>query len=268
MIPANFEYIKATSVEEAVNLLQQHGYDAKLLSGGHSLIPAIKLRLNSPEILIDIGKIPDLNLISEQGEEIVIGANCTHAQIEKSSLIKEKLNILAQTAGVIGDLQIRNHGTIGGSLAHSDPSSDYPATVLATEAIIEVHGPNGGRSIPAHEFFQGIFTTALEDNEMITSIRFPKTNNGVYLKFFQPASRFAVVGCAAVKKGDGVRIGITGVADTPYRATAVESAYDGSSSAAQYAVEGVEVMGDHFASSEYRAHLAKVFVRRALEKLG
>ena len=268
MIPANFEYIRATSVEHAVNLLKEHGYDAKLLSGGHSLIPAMKLRLNRPEILIDIGRIPDLNNISEHGEEIVIGANCTHAQIEKSPIIKEKLNILSQTASVIGDVQIRNHGTIGGSLAHSDPSSDYPATVLATEAIIEVYGPNGGRSIPASDFFQGIFTTALDDEEMITSIRFPKTSNGVYLKFFQPASRFAVVGCAAVKDNKGIRIGITGVSDTPYRAAAVETAYDGSSSAAQYAVDGIEVMGDHFASSEYRAHLAKVYVRRALEKLG
>ena len=123
MIPANFEYIRATSVEQAVNLLQQHGYDAKLLAGGHSLLPAMKLRLNRPEILIDIGNIPNLNNISEQGDNIVVGANCTHAQIEKSTLIKEKLNILAQTASVIGDVQIRNHGTIGGSLAHSDPSS-------------------------------------------------------------------------------------------------------------------------------------------------
>ena len=267
MIPANFEYIKANSVEEAVNLLQQHGYDAKLLSGGHSLIPALKLRLNSAQILIDIGKIPDLNNISEQGDEIVVGANCTHSQIEKSTLVREKLNILSQTAGVIGDVQIRNHGTIGGSLAHSDPSSDYPATVLATKATIDVQGPNGKRSIPANEFFQGIFTTALEDDEMITSIRFPKTSNGVYLKFFQAASRFAVVGCAAVKNGSGVSVGVTGVSDTPYRASSVESAYDGSSSAAQHAVDGVDVMEDHYASSEYRAHLAKVFVRRALEQL-
>ena len=268
MIPAQFDYIKVSTIDEAVSLLTQHGYDAKILAGGHSLIPAMKLRLNRPGLVIDINSIPGLNNITEEGNEIVVGANCTHSMIEKSSLVNEKLNILSQTAKVIGDIQIRNRGTIGGSLAHSDPSSDYPATVLATDAVIEVQGNNGKRSIAATDFFQGIFTTALEDDEIITAIRFPKTDNGVYLKFYQSASRFAVVGCAALKRGGDIKVGITGVADTPYRAKSVEASYDGSATAAQHAVDGIDVMGDHFASEEYRAHLAKVFVRRALEKLG
>lgn len=267
MIPAEFQYIKASSVAQAVSLLAEHGYDAKLISGGHSLVPAMKLRLNRPEVLIDIGSIAEMNSIKEEGDAIVVGANCTHKAINTSDLVKSQVGVLAQTAGVIGDVQIRNRGTIGGSLAHADPASDYPAAVLATGATIIAHGPNGERRIAATDFFQGIFTTALADDEVITAISFPKCPNGVYKKFYQSASRFAVVGCAAVKDDNGVRVGVTGVSDTPYRASAVESAYDGTTSAAAHAVDGVDVMSDHFASEEYRSHLAKVFVGRALAEL-
>ena len=267
MIPAKFEYIKASSVSEALSLLDQHE-DAQLISGGHSLLPAMKLRLNQPGTLIDIGKIPGLDTITEAGDDIVIGANCTHHQIATSNIVNDKVNVLSQTAKSIGDLQVRNKGTIGGSLAHADPASDYPAVILATDAKIVVEGSNGSRTIDATEFFQGIYATALEDKEIITEIRVPKASNGVYLKFPQPASRFAVVGCAVIKNDDGVRVGITGVADCAYRASAVESAYNGDAkSAAEHAVEGVDVMGDNFASSEYRAHLAKVFTERALNAL-
>jgi len=266
MIPAQFEYIKATSVDHAVSLLSEHGYDAKIMSGGHSLIPAMKLRLNQPAVLVDIGGLADMNQITDGGTSVTVGANCTHKQIHKSTVVNEHVDVLSSAAGVIGDIQIRNRGTIGGSLAHADPASDYPAVILATDATIVVQGPNGRRDISAGSFFQGIFTTALEDNEIIVAIRFPKCH-GVYKKFFQSASRFAVVGCAAVKKGDRVSIGMTGVSDTPYRASAVEAAYDGSSSASEHAVDGVDVMGDHFASEEYRSHLAKVYVKRALEAL-
>lgn len=266
MIPAKFDYKKASSVSEAIAMLSESGIDAKILAGGHSLLPAMKLRLSRPEVLIDIGSIPGLDLITEDGDEIVVGANCTHKKIASSEVINNNLNILSQTAGLIGDLQVRNRGTIGGSLAHADPAADYPATILATEAKIEVEGSNGTRSIAATDFFKGIFTTALADDEIITAIRFPKVSNGAYLKFVQPASRFAVVGCAAVKDSDGVKIGLTGVADTPYRATGVENAF-GDSNAAEHAVDGVEVMSDHFASAEYRGHLAKVFVGRALSAL-
>jgi len=267
MIPSTFEYKKAGSVNEAITLLADHGMNARLLAGGHSLLPAMKLRLNRPEIVIDIGSIPDINTISQEGNEIVVGANCTHAQINTSDVVREKVNILAETAGQIGDVQVRNRGTLGGSLAHADPAADYPATILATNAVIEVEGSNGKRCIAATDFFQGLFMTALKDDEMITAVRFPVVDKGVYLKFAQSASRFAVVGCAAVRTAEGVRVGLTGVADTPYRATAVETAYDGSDQASEHAVEGIEVMSDHFASAEYRAHLAKVFVGRALDAL-
>ncbi len=265
MIPAKFDYHKASTLEEAMSLLDEHGYDAKLMSGGHSLIPAIKLRLNRPGIVIDISGLSGLNTITEDGDEIVVGANCTHAAIASSALIQKDLHLLAKAAGMIGDIQVRNRGTIGGSLAHADPSSDYPASVLATDAKIEVVGSGGSRTIAATDFFEGIFTTALEDNEIITAVRFPKVGKGTYQKFFQSASRFAVVGCAVVVDGASVKVGITGVSDTPYRATAVESAYSGdAAAAAAHAVDGIDVMGDHFASEEYRAHLAKVFVERAI----
>jgi carbon-monoxide dehydrogenase medium subunit len=173
---------------------------------------------------------------------------------------------LAEAAACIGDIQVRNRGTIGGSLAHADPAADYPAVVLATEAIIIAEAKGRKREIRAADFFQGIFTTALEEGELITSIRFPKVSNGNYQKFYQSASRFAIVGVAVVKEGTGVKVGITGVADTPYRATEVENAYNGSVDAADKAVDGAEVMSDQFADSEYRTHLAKVMVRRALQK--
>ena len=267
MIPAKFDYIKATSVHHAVSLLSEHGYEAKILSGGHSLLPAMKLRLNRPSVLIDIGGIEGLNGISEEGDTIVVGGNCTHHQIARSEVVQQHINVLAEVASVIGDVQVRNRGTIGGSLAHADPASDYPAIVLASDATIEVTGSGGSRSIAATDFFQGIFMTDLAEDEIITAVRFPKVSNGVYKKFFQSASRFAVVGCAAVKNGDSVKVGITGVSDTPYRATAVEQAYDGSSDASKHAVDGVDVLDDHFASEEYRSHLARVFVKRALEAL-
>ena len=267
MIPAKFDYIKATSVDHAISLLVEHGYDAKILAGGHSLLPAMKLRLNRPAVVVDIGGIEGLAEIRLDGDSVVVGANCTHDQIENSDLVQEHVPVLSQTAGVIGDLQIRNRGTIGGSLAHADPASDYPACILATDATIVVKGQGGQREIAAEDFFEGIFMTSLADDEVITGIRFPKSPTGVYVKFYQSASRFAVVGCAAVKTGTGVRIGMTGVADTPYRAKAVEAAYDGTSSAAAHAVDDVEVMSDHFASEDYRAHLAKVFVGRALDQL-
>ena len=267
MIPAPFEYIKASSVPHAIGLLSQYGYDAKVMSGGHSLIPAMKLRLNRPAVLIDIGSLEELRGIRLDGDTVVIGANTTHKEVATSAIIRSHIGILSDTAGVIGDVQIRNKGTIGGSLVHADPASDYPAAILATEAVMVVQGPDGERHIDAADFFQGIYTTALSDDEVLTSIRIKSGQRGVYKKFHQSASRFAVVGVAAVASHGSVRIGITGVADTPYRASAVEAAYDGTSAAAMHAVDGVDVMGDHFASAEYRAHLARVFVKRALEAL-
>lgn len=265
MIPSKFDYIKVTSVDEAINALHTHGDEAKILSGGHSLIPTMKLRLSQPEVLIDISGIAGMDTIAEEGNEIVIGANCTHSDIVSSKVIGEHLDILAQTAKCIGDIQVRNRGTIGGSLAHADPSADYPATVLACDATIVATGKNGSRSIAATDFFLGIFTTALEEDEIITEIRFPKVTRGNYQKFYQSASRFAVVGVAVVREGNAVKVGITGVSDTPYRATKVEKEYTGNSEVAIHAVDGVDVMSDHFADVEYRSHLAKVYVRKGLE---
>jgi len=239
--------------------------DAQILAGGQSLLPAMKLRLNRPGILIDIGGINGLNKISEEGDSLIIGANCTHAEIASSGLVARNAGLLAQAAAAIGDIQIRNMGTIGGSLAHADPSADYPAVILACEAVITAEGKKGSRTIDASDFFQGIFTTALQDDELITSIRFPKIEKGTYQKFYQSASRFAVAGVAVVWSGEAIKVGITGVADAPYRATAVEKAYDGTGSAASKVVEGVEVMSDHFADAEYRSHLAKHMVKLALE---
>lgn len=265
MIPAKFDYKKASSVNEAIQLLDRHGMDAQILAGGQSLLPAMKLRLNRPAVLIDISGIPGMNEIEEDGDSLRIGANCTHAAITGSELVSKHVGLLAEAAAAIGDIQIRNLGTIGGSLAHSDPSADYPAVVLACEAVITVTGKKGSRDIAATDFFQGIFTTAIADDEIITSIRFPKVAKGSYQKFYQSASRFAVAGIAVVWSGDRIQVGVTGVADTPYRATAVEEAYDGTGNAATKAVDGVEVMSDHFADAEYRSHLARHMVRKALE---
>ncbi len=269
MIPSKFDYIKANSVSEAISLLGKHS-DAKLLAGGHSLLPAMKLRLNQPELLVDIGGISELQSISEDGDAIVVGANCTHVEIANSDLVAKHTQALAQAAAAIGDVQVRNAGTIGGSLAHADPAADYPAVVMAHDATILVEGPAGKREIASGDFFQGLFETGVEDNEVITGVKFPKSSNGVYLKFAQSASRFAVVGCAAIKTSSGVQVGLTGVADTAYRASGVEAAFNGTNAteAANHAVDGVEVLGDHFASSEYRTHLTKVYVKKALEALG
>lgn len=265
MIPAKFEYMKVASVGEAVDLLEKHGFDAKILSGGHSLLPAMKLRLNRPEVLIDITGISGMDSITEEGEAIRIGANCTHSQLLRSDLVQKHVSVLAEAADTVGDVQVRNKGTLGGSLAHADPSADYPAVVLACDAVIVAEGKDGSREIAATKFFKGIFTTALQDDEIITAVKFPKIPKGNYQKFYQSASRFAVVGVAVVREGDRVKVGVSGVSDTPYRATAVEEAYNGNSDAAEHAVDNIEVMSDHFADVEYRSHLAKVMVKRALE---
>ena len=270
MIPASFEYTKASSLEAAIAALVSG--DAKILAGGHSLVPAMKLRLNLSEKLVDISKLEELKGIKIEDGEIVIGAGCTHSVIANNTVIQEHLGFFANGASHIGDVQVRNHGTIGGSLAHADPSADWPAMVLAANATIEVQGTAGKRRIPAIDFFQGLFTTALAEDEIITAVRIPlpqKGEAGVYLKFAQPASRFAIVGCAVVKPVSGpVRIAFNGVSDTPFRAKAAEHAFqsEGIEAAVAKAVEGVDnIMADHYASESYRRHLAGVYLRKALE---
>ncbi len=279
MIPTNFEYHKAKSVDEALSLLQQHNGDAKILAGGHSLIPAMKLRLNQPATLIDIAKIPELSYIREEGDQIVIGAATTHGAIANSGLMQGALSMYAEAASMIGDLQVRNIGTIGGSIAHADPAADWPAVLLASDAQIVVSGSGGSRTIAATDFFTGFYETALNEGEIITAINVPKppaNTNSSYQKFMQPASRFALVGCAAMvtKEGDTctkASVAFTGVSENAFRDINVEGAMFGQSctaesidSASALAADGKFILSDHFASEEYRKHLATVYAARAL----
>ena len=275
MIPVAFDYQKATTVDEAISALSGGG---KLLAGGHSLLPAIKLRLNQPEKLINITGISELKGIKEEDGEIVIGAATTHAEIMNNSLIKSKLSFFSKGAAMIGDVQVRNHGTIGGSLAHADPASDWTAMVLAADAAIEVQGNGGKRRIKATDFFTGLFSTALQDDEILTAIRIPEPPAGtktVYVKFFQPASRFAIVGCAVFRTPDGkTNIAFTGVSSTPFRDTAAENIVSGKTldeatinAASNVAAEEADILSDHYASEEYRKHLAKVYLKRALKAI-
>jgi carbon-monoxide dehydrogenase medium subunit len=273
MIPVAFEYEKVTTVDEAIAALSND--DTKILAGGHSLIPAMKLRLTRPAKLVDIGGIKALKDIKEEDGEIVIGAAATHADIMYHTLISHHLPFFTEGAAMIGDMQVRNHGTIGGSLAHADPAADWPALVLAAEAAIEVQSSKGRRRIPATEFFTGLFSTALEHNEIITAIRIPVPANGAkstYQKFRQPASRFALVGCAMVRFADGkTNIAFTGVAEIAFRDAGAEQAIAGKTiddtsinAAINAALQNVTVLSDHYASEAYRKHLAKVYLKKAL----
>ncbi len=280
MIPTSFDYKKANSVEEALSML---GDDTQILGGGHSLIPALKLRLNSPGTLVDISKISSIKEISDGGDSIAIGGGATHASIANDKSLDQYCPMMGQAAREIGDIQVRNVGTIGGSIAHADPAADWPAILLAADARIVVQNKNGSREIAADQFFKGFFETALEEGEIITAIHIPKSqknSNSCYVKFKQPASRFAIVGVAAAVEMDGsvvksARLGLTGVGEFAYRATAIENALTGKplnettiNEVVQNATENTNVMSDHFASEKYRAHLANVYLKRALRKLG
>ncbi len=281
MIAQNFEYVVPTSLGEAVNLLQKHAGRAKILAGGHSLIPMMKLRLAAPEYLIDIGRIPELSYIKEDSGKIRIGALTTHYAIETSDLIRRRLPALADAAGLIGDVQVRNKGTIGGSLAHADPAADYPASILAFDATIVTLGPKGERQIPASKFFVDMLTTALEQNEIVREIQVPvrggKTGSA-YLKMAQKASGFAICGAAAVVElgtsgvFSNVAIGITGIGNHAFRAANTEAALQSQKPAAdvlkkacESASDGVLALDDIHASAEYRLDLARVYARRALQ---
>jgi carbon-monoxide dehydrogenase medium subunit len=279
VIPDSFDYYAPTSVEEAIGLLQQHGDDAKILAGGHSLIPLMKLRLAAPQVLIDLSRVSGLNEISEEDGTIVVGALCTHAQIADSPIVQGGAPALSAAAGQIGDQQVRNVGTIGGNLAHADPASDLPAVVLAFDAELVATGPAGQRSIPASSFFQGLMMTSLGEDEILTSVRIPSAGAGSgssYAKCENPASRYAIVGVSAVVNvSDGVcssaRIGVTGAGAVAVRATAAEGVLAGSSlddatiAAAADAVPGaVNILGDIHASAEYRTELLKIYTRRAI----
>jgi carbon-monoxide dehydrogenase medium subunit len=279
MISTQFDYVRAQTLDEALTLLSQNE-DARILAGGHSLIPAMKLRLAMPSLLIDIGRIADLSYVREEGERILIGATTSHYQIESSDLLKRICPLLPECAGHIGDVQVRNKGTIGGSLAHSDPAGDWPAAVIALNAEIVVTGKSGDRTIGVNDFFVDLMTTALEPGEILREIRINRSTGRTgqaYVKMHHPASGFAVVGVAANLTLDEngacqkASIGITGVSSKAYRATAVESALAGgviseqsTANAASHAADGVDINGDLFASEDYRRHLAQVYTRRAI----
>ena len=280
MIPASFDYLVPKTIDEAVGLLAQHADEAKILAGGHSLIPAMKLRLAQPQLLIDIGRIGDLSYIREEGGEIRVGALATHYQLESSKRLKEICPLLPDCAASIGDVQVRNKGTIGGSLAHSDPAGDWPAAIIALRAEMVAVGPGGERVIKADDFFVDLLTTALEPTEILREIRIkaPQGRFGqAYQKVHHPASGFAIVGVAvhlqmaANGACEAAGVGITGVASKAYRASAVEAALAGKqldeqniADAASHAVDGIDANADLSASAEYRRHLAQVHTRRAI----
>ena len=282
MIATQFDYEVPKTIAEAVALLAQHPDEAKILAGGHSLIPAMKLRLAQPGLLIDIGRIKELSYIRESGNQILIGAATTHYQLESSGLLKNICPLLCECAASIGDVQVRNKGTIGGSLAHSDPAGDWPAAIIALGAELVVVGSGGERTIKADDFFVDLLTTALAPGEILREIRIdkPQDRSGqAYQKVHHPASGLAVVGVAVNLRlaADGsceaAGIGITGVASKAYRATGVESALAGKqlseqtiADAALRAVDGVDTNSDLYASGDYRSHLAPVHTRRAIAK--
>ncbi len=280
MIPQNFDYVAPSSLAEAIGLLEEHGEDAKLLAGGHSLVPIMKLRLATPAWLIDLGKISELAYVSEDSSTLRIGSMTTHSTIASSDTVRSRSAALGEAAEHIGDVQIRNKGTIGGSLAHVDPAADYPAVILATEATIVAASSKGDREIAAADFFVDMLTSALEPGEIIREVRIPvqSGNTGsAYMKLRQMASGFAICGAAAVVSLDDAgtvsraRVGITGIAGRAYRATATENALENQKAtpdvigaAAEKAAEGVTALDDVHASADYRMDLARIFAARAI----
>ena len=281
MIPGSFEYFAPRSLSDAVKFLAAHRDDVKILSGGQSLLPLMKMRLSKPAFVVDIGRIPDLDTIIEEGNNLIIGALVTHAQIEDSELLQKKCPLLPQTATTIADVQVRNRGTLGGSIAHADPAGDWPAAVLALDAEIKCFGPNGERWVKCDEFFLGLLMSVLEPDELVTAIKVPVTDNDktAYLKAAPRSSGFAVVG-VAVRIGldasggcSRAAIGITGVTDKAYRPERAEQMLTGNKldattieAAATESTRNIEVIEDINGSTEYRKHLTEVYVARAIRQ--
>jgi len=273
MIPAAFDYQRAESAEQAIALLTEHGDEAKLLAGGHSLLPLMKLRLASPSVLIDVGRLSDLSYIRDGGDHIAIGALTRHRDLEVSDLLAAEVPILAHAAGHVGDPQVRHRGTIGGSLAHADPASDLPAVVLALGGTLVAQGPNGQREIASTDFYTGFLESALEADELLTEIRVPKVAGAgwSFQKFNRRAQDWAIVGVALVRNNGSSGVGLVNMGSTPIFAQGVVDAMTAGASAAdaaEHAADDAEPQSDINASVEYRRHLAKVLVRRALEEAG
>ena len=266
MIPAPFEYVAAESPAHALDLLEQWGDDAKLLAGGHSLLPMMKLRLATPEMLIDIGRLTELTGVRVDGDDLVIGAATPHASLAASDLVRADAPLLAHSAAQVGDPQIRHRGTIGGSLAHADPAADLPMALLALGGSVEAQGPGGTRRIAADDFFAGFFETSLAPDELLTAVRVPRAPGAAwgYQKFVRRAIDWAIVGVAAT----GGRIVLANMGPVPLRASAAEQALARGASiadAARLAADGTEPSEDIHADGDFRRHLARVLTRRALE---
>jgi aerobic carbon-monoxide dehydrogenase medium subunit len=279
VIPLSFDYELAESVDHAIELLGQHGEEAKLLAGGHSLLPIMKLRLAAPTVLVDLGRVEELKYVRDEGDTIAIGAMTRHCDVERNELLQEQCGLLAYTASLVGDPQVRHRGTIGGSISHGDAASDLPSALLALDGQLVIRGPSGERTVAAGNFFQDYLQTDLAPDEVLTEIRVPKLGSNAgwsYKKFNRRAQDWAVVGAAAVvERSDGTvssaRIGLTNMGSTPLRATAAESALSGADAssvaeATRNADEGTSPSSDIAASSEYRRHLARVLSRRAVEE--
>ncbi len=272
MIPVPFAYMRADSSDAALALLAEHGDEAKLLAGGHSLLPLMKLRLATPEVLVDVGPLSELSYVRQRGKTVAIGALTTHHDVQASAVLREQVPILAHVAGGIGDPQVRNRGTIGGSMAHADPASDLPAVVLALGGSLLVRSTNRGeREIPATEFFTGFLETALEPDEMVVEIRVPAVPGAgwSFQKFNRRALDWAIVGVAAVRRNGQSGVGLVNMGSVPLLATEVTTSLAQGASipeAAEHAADGAEPQADMNATVAYRTHLAKVLVRRALEE--
>jgi aerobic carbon-monoxide dehydrogenase medium subunit len=272
VIPASFDYVRAGSADEAVDALARHGDDAKLLAGGMSLIPLMKLRLATPGVLVDVGRVAELSYIRDGGDHLAIGALTRHRDVETSDLLREQCGVLRAVAAQVGDNQVRHRGTLGGSVSHGDPASDLPAALLALDATFVVRGGAGERAVSATDFFRGFLETALAPDELLTEIRVPKTGASgfSYQKFNRRAQDWAIVGAVAVRNGS-TRVALVNMGATPLRASAVEQVLAAGGSAAdasEHAADGTEPPADLNATPEYRAHLARVLTRRALEEAG
>ena len=279
MIPVAFDYEVAESVDHALELLGQHGDEAKLLAGGHSLLPIMKLRLAAPAILVDLGRIPDMNYVRDDGDHLAIGAMTRHTDVEHDPIIQEHCGILSYTASLVGDPMVRHRGTIGGSVSHADAASDLPTALLALDANFKIKGPGGERTVAAGDFFKDYLMSDLAADEVLTEIQVPKLSGDTgwsYRKFNRRSQDWAVVGVAAVvEKSNGnvgsARLALTNMGSTPLRASAAESALSGAevgsvAEATRSADEGTEPSSDIAASSEYRRHLARVLSKRAVEE--
>lgn len=273
MIPVAFDYQRATSADEAIALLAQHGDEAKLLAGGHSLLPMMKLRLAYPSVLIDIGRLDDLSYVRDAGDHLGIGSMTKHRTVETDELIRSQAPLLAEVTSHVGDPQVRHRGTIGGSIAHADAASDIPSALLALNGSVVARGPGGERVIAATELFTGFLESALAPDELVTEIRIPKVGDTGYSfqKFNRRAQDWAIVGVSAQRTDGGATVALVNMGPTPLRASAVEEALSQGASAAEAAEQaavGTEPSSDLNASVEYRQHLARVLVRRALVEAG